>query len=485
MEETTNELHLRNRLMGNVLVVSYVFGIFLFLMVKTAGAATLNYIVIGLPIVLCIYFLIWKKLFNRYVPYLLTFGLIIIGFSIIKVSGDFFVFLLLFLISILAAFYFDYKVIMFTGVINLIIANYLLTGIWTKENMYILNLYLLLIPVMLITLSSIGNKMKKKIEIKNQVIEKYGKEKQLFLAEIRRMIKITSNSSSSLKENIGNTIDASKELSISFEEIARVNEEQALSLSGINDSVQETSLESERLTRLAKHMIEVANKTHNLTSEGENEIKILDNKIDIVDTIIESNVNVINDLNNHAIKISDIVDAISSISQQTNLLALNAAIEAARAGEAGRGFAVVAEEIRELAENSSTSTDKITEILKIIKDRVQKATQEINEGKKAIEESQEASEKVNNTFNTIIDNTGKVVRQADIMEEKVKMIYEATSKIKDKVSKISSVSQEVSASTEEILASNEEHDKNINEINTEIEELYSIVQDLNEMASKE
>ncbi len=73
---------------------------------------------------------------------------------------------------------------------------------------------------------------------------------------------------------------------------------------------------------------------------------------------------------------------ISEIAEQTNLLALNASIEAARAGEAGRGFAVVAMEIQKLAEqsnNASGNIDTTVEILIENSDRVVKAMEGMQE----------------------------------------------------------------------------------------------------------
>ncbi len=73
-------------------------------------------------------------------------------------------------------------------------------------------------------------------------------------------------------------------------------------------------------------------------------------------------------LTQSAHQVGQIVELISTIAQRTNLLALNASIEAARGGEAGRGFAVVASEVKELAAQTSKATEEVSQQIRAIQE---------------------------------------------------------------------------------------------------------------------
>jgi methyl-accepting chemotaxis protein len=88
----------------------------------------------------------------------------------------------------------------------------------------------------------------------------------------------------------------------------------------------------------------------------------------------------IQELNNTAERVAEILAVIQQVADRTDLLALNAALEGTKAGEAGRGFTLVAAEMRRLAESVMESVTGIRRLMNDMRSASQSAVQAGQEG---------------------------------------------------------------------------------------------------------
>ncbi len=107
------------------------------------------------------------------------------------------------------------------------------------------------------------------------------------------------------------------------------------------------------------------------------------------------------DINQSARKIADIISVIDGIAFQTNILALNAAVEAARAGEQGRGFAVVASEVRSLAGRSAEAAKVIKALIGASVDKVASGTTLVQNAGSTMGEIVSSVQRVSDTIGEI------------------------------------------------------------------------------------
>lgn len=173
--------------------------------------------------------------------------------------------------------------------------------------------------------------------------------------------------------------------------------------------------QSRRNQLASEQACDIAVKTSHIVEQGNTTLQASVHLSTRVSKDLEQAMEIINQLNEQARNIEDIVATISSVAEQTNLLALNAAIEAARAGEMGRGFAVVADEVRQLAGRTSKATTEIGQVVQQNRELTAKVSAAIVDVTGVAEQGKQQAQKVETFMHEIHEGAVAVQKTVTVL----------------------------------------------------------------------
>ncbi|MGS0984734.1 methyl-accepting chemotaxis protein [Burkholderia glumae] len=186
----------------------------------------------------------------------------------------------------------------------------------------------------------------------------------------------------------------------------------------------------------------------------------------------------VQELEQQAANIGDIVKAVVRIADQTNLLALNAAIEAARAGKHGKGFAVVADEVRTLAETSEKSAKQIQDLVGQIQQEVKIVAEGINASARSIETEVAKGAAITEQLEQIRKDTIEIMTGATEIANGAQQSAAATQQALKGSESIAAAAEEQSAAAEESAKTVSEQARALNECEQTTQALSELAEDL-------
>ena len=482
--EQLAQLHKRN-----ILVFSLVWGcFFLGVGVNISKPDVLHSLLfIALPLVSICSILVWRKWLVKYLKYFASISISLICFFFVEATAHP-VNLVIMLVGLsIISLYFDYKPLVFSGVIALIMLNYFIS---IKDTYFDIdpngiNVFFFMVIVILSAQSILGNKMMNSIRLKISEAEQAQQAVNTVLDAVTESVHVLNQATSTLMHNTNETDSISKKLHQAFNEMATGIEQQMRSTNGITDTMTKLDESVSEAKQVSMEMKTMSEHTDYISNEGKKAIDKLDVKmLGVLDGVTES-ANVMLRMKEENERIEEIVSFIVNIAEQTNLLSLNASIGAARAGEHGKGFAVVSSEIRKLAQNSHQASAQITEILTNAQNNINHIANLVSDIQADIKNSKQETEAISVLLDHIKQNTNAVMLHAERTSNMNVHIAEASALVLNEITAVASVTKQSIASIYQVLDSSKSQQEHMYHAVENVEELTKLTDKLKKLITRE
>lgn len=299
---------------------------------------------------------------------------------------------------------------------------------------------------------------------------------------------------SNLDDNSAQVTSAAQQIASSSNELSQAATEQASALEQTASSIQELSSMVQKNTDNAKQASDVSDSSHKSAERGK---KVVNDMIDAIRAINESNDTIMKRIERSNQEISEIVTVINEIGSktkvindivfQTKLLSFNASVEAARAGEHGKGFAVVAEEVGTLAQMSGNASKEISSLLEgsILKvEQIVNETKEgvgklIEVGRQRVEEGRSIAQQCGEVLEDIVGSVGNLNHMSNEIAQASREQSQGVQEITKAMHQLDQVTQINASTSEEAASASEELSAQANSLRGVVQVLISTIKGSN------
>lgn len=244
----------------------------------------------------------------------------------------------------------------------------------------------------------------------------------------------TNQTADSLSEMLGQIHSAAETIATAANEIAQGNTDLSSRTEEQASNLEETASSMEQLTSTVKQNTDNARQANTLSDQA---TQVAQDGGELVAQVVAT----MNEINDSAQKIEEIIGVIDSIAFQTNILALNAAVEAARAGDQGRGFAVVASEVRSLAQRSANAA-------KDIKGLISDSVSKIQNGNQLVNQSGEKTQEIVTAIKRVSDINAEISAASEEQSSGIENINTAVSQMDEMTQQNAALVEEAAAAAE-------------------------------------